>query len=185
MDTFELTSFPCTYRGGTETTTFKLGGLPCTYSKTNQGNDASFQVVLPSGQIVELCSKKGAGEFIDTVGSYFISTNLTATGDRELMLAYMMMITVIQHASPEKIASGIPESELHTFIEHTLNTLDMLSTNRNWLRSGILKVYHELLLRVVARFLSQPFFLKIFLSNGGMEAVAKFYASRKKRPVIR
>jgi hypothetical protein len=39
---------------------------------------------------------------------------------------------------------------------------------------------HELLLRAVASFSMHPSFVKIFLSNEGMEAVAKFYASRKK-----
>jgi hypothetical protein len=39
---------------------------------------------------------------------------------------------------------------------------------------------HEFLLKTVDSFLKNPSFLKIFLSNEGMEAVVKFYASRKK-----
>jgi hypothetical protein len=41
-----------------------------------------------------------------------------------------MMRMVIENASPEKIALGIPESELRTFIEHTRDTLDTLSSDR-------------------------------------------------------
>jgi hypothetical protein len=39
---------------------------------------------------------------------------------------------------------------------------------------------HQFLLKAVACFLGHPSFVKIFLSNEGMEAVAKFYASHKK-----
>jgi hypothetical protein len=156
------------------TNTPKLAGLLCTVRNAN-----SFQVVLPNGRNVELYSKEGADVFVDTFGTYFISTNLTATDDQELATAYIIMITVIEEASPEKIASGIPESELRTFIEQTRVTLDTLSTDRNWLRSGTVTRHHELLLRTVASFSKHPSFLKIFLSNEGMEAVAKFYASRK------
>jgi hypothetical protein len=89
------------------------------------------------------------------------------------------MRAVSDNASPEKIASGIPESELHTFIEHTRDTLDTLSTDRNWLRSGTLNSCHKLLMWTVASFAKNHWFLKIFLSSEGMEAAAKFYASRK------
>jgi hypothetical protein len=64
----------------------------------------SFQVVLPNGRKVELHSKKGADEFVDTVGTDFMSTNLTATDNQELNFAYMIMRIVICNASPEKIA---------------------------------------------------------------------------------
>jgi hypothetical protein len=138
------------------------------------------KVVLPNGRQIELRSKEGANEFIDAVGTAFISANLIATDDQELTLAYMMMITVIDDASPEKIASGIPESELRTFIEHTRDTLDTLSTDRNWLLSGTVSTKNETLFCAVASFSKNPSFLKIFLSNEGMEEVAKFYASRKK-----
>jgi hypothetical protein len=37
---------------------------------------------------------------------------------------------------------------------------------------------HELLLQATACFAKNPSFLKSFLANEGMEAVAKFYASR-------
>jgi hypothetical protein len=147
----------------------------------NQSDDGSFQVVLPNGRNVELCYKEGADEFVDTVGTEFISMNLTAAGDQELIFAYIMMTAVAMKASPEKIASGIPESDLRTFIEHSLDiTLHTLSTDCNWIRSGTVSKLHELLLRAVASFSMHPSFVKIFLSNEGMEAVAKFYASRKK-----
>jgi hypothetical protein len=166
------------------TNTFKLvGGLTCTYGirTTNQDNEVSLQVLLPNGRNVELCgSKEGADEFVDTVGTDFISTNLTTTDDQELAFAYTLMLAASDNASPEKIASGIPESELRTFIEHTRDTLDTLSTDRNWLRSGAVSMCHEPLLQTVASFSKHSSFLKIFLSNEGMEAVAKFYASRKK-----
>jgi hypothetical protein len=145
----------------------------------NQSDDGSFQVVLPNGRNVELCYKEGADEFVDTVGTEFISMNLTAAGDQELIFAYIMMTAVAMKASPEKIASGIPESELRTFIEHSLDTLHTLSTDCNWISSGTVSKLHELLLRAVASFSMHPSFVKIFLSNEGMEAVAKFYASRK------
>jgi hypothetical protein len=146
---------------------------------TNQDTDMSFQVVLPNGRKVELHSKKGADKFLDTVGTDFISTNLTATDHQELYFAYLIMLMVADNASPEKIASGIPESELHIFIEHMQDTLDTLSTDRNWLRSGTVSISHELLLSAVVFFSKRPSFVKIFLSNEGMEAVAKLYASRK------
>jgi hypothetical protein len=143
--------------------------------------EGDHQVELPNGRKIGLASREGADDFVDTVGTYFISTNLTTTDGQELAAAYLMMLTIIEHASPEKIASGIPESELRTFIEYTRDTLKTLSTDRNWVSSGTLKRCHELLLRTVASFLTNPSsFLKIFLSNEGMEAVAKFYASGKK-----
>jgi hypothetical protein len=152
-------------------------GLLCTYGTTNQGND-SFQVLLPNGRNVELCSKEGCDKFVDSVGTDFISTNLTGTDDQELTFAYAL-IEVVRNASPEKIASGIPESEILTFIEHMRDTLDTLSTDRKWLRSGTVSMGHEMLLDIVASFAKHPSFLKIFISNEGMEAFAKFYASRK------
>jgi hypothetical protein len=156
------------------------GGLHCTLYLTNQGEVFSFQVLLPNGRNVELCSKEGADEFVDTVGTDFISTNLTAAGDKELSLAYSLIYYVAENASPEKVASGIPESELRTFIEHMRNTLDTLSTDRNWLCSGTESVCHQTLLQAIACLSRNPSFLKIFISNEGMEAVAKLYASRKK-----
>jgi hypothetical protein len=143
-------------------------------------DEDSRQVELPNGRKIELASREGADDLVDTVGTDFISTNLTATDHEELMFAYVIIVTVAETASPLKIASGIPESELRTFIEHTRNTLKTLSTDRNWLRSGALRRHHELLLQAVASFSRHPSFLKIFLSSEGMEAVAKFYASRKK-----
>jgi hypothetical protein len=163
-------------------TAFKLAGLLCTYHTMNQGNVMSIQVVLPNGRKVELHSKKGADEFVDTVGSTdFMSTMLAATEDQELQRAYILLIMVANNASPEKIASGIPESELRTLVDHTRDTpLDTLSTDRNWLRSGTVPNCHVVLFNVVACFSARPSFFKIFLSDGGVEAVAKFYASRKK-----
>jgi hypothetical protein len=125
--------------------TVKLAGLLCTYQLTNQGKDMSFQVVLPNGRKVELCSKKVADEFLDTVGTDFISTNLTATDNQELHFAYMLLLVVGLSASPEKIASRIPESELRTLVDHTRHTLDTLSTDRDWLRSGTVSMDHALL----------------------------------------
>jgi hypothetical protein len=147
---------------------------------TKQGDEMLFQVVLPNGRKLELNSREGADEFVDTFGTDFISTNLTATDGQELQFAYTLMIAVAQNASPEKIASGIPESELRTLVDHTRDTLGALSTDRNWLRSGTVSILHEVLLRAVITFLKHSSFVKIFLSNEGMEAVAKFYASRKK-----
>jgi hypothetical protein len=114
-----------------------------------QDNDASVQGLSPSGRKFDLCSKEDADEFVDILGTDFISTNLTATDDQELILAYEMMTAVAKHASTEKIASGIPESELRTFIEHARGTLDTLSTDRNWLRSGTLSMCHERLLHAI------------------------------------
>jgi hypothetical protein len=156
----------------TMTEAFKLAAGPFT-----------FQVELPNGRNVEICSKEGADEFVDNVGSSFISTVLTATEDQEdheLTPVYALILAVAKNASPDKIASGIPESELRTFIEHMRDTLDTTSFDRNWLRSGTLNEHHELLLRAVACFSMHSSFLKIFLANEGMEAVAKLYASRKK-----
>jgi hypothetical protein len=161
-------------------TTFKVDGLLCTYYMTNQGNGMSFQVVLPNGRKLELVSKEGADEFVDTVGTDFISTNLAATDDQKLESAYMLMLMIADNASPEKIASEIPESELRTLVDHTRNTLDTLSTDSEWLRSGKVAMHHEFLLSAVVSFSMHSSFVKIFLSNEGMEAVAKFYASRKK-----
>jgi hypothetical protein len=139
----------------------------------------SFQVVLPNGRKVELFSKKGADEFVDTIGTDFISTNLTTRDDATLTHAYTLMLTVADNASPEKIAAGIPESELRTLVEHSRDTLDTLSTDRNWLRSGRVKVCHRELLNVLTFFSKHISFVKIFASCGGMDAVAQFYASRK------
>jgi hypothetical protein len=161
-------------------TTFKLPGLLCTYSTTNQGNGMLLHVVLPNGRKVELHSKKGADEFVDTVGTDFMSTNLTATDDREHQFAYTVMKAIADTASREKIASGIPQSELRTFVKHAPDTLDTLSTDRKWLRSGTLSTRHELLLSAVLSFSKHPSFVKIMLFNEVMEAVAKLYASRKK-----
>jgi hypothetical protein len=118
------------------TRTFKLAGLLCSCSKGKRDQDMSFQVVLRNGRKVELHSKKGADEFVDTVGTDFMSTNLTATDDQELQFAYMLLLMVADNASPEKIASGIPESELRMLAHHSRDTFDMLSTDSNWLRSG-------------------------------------------------
>jgi hypothetical protein len=161
-------------------TTFKHAGLLCTYCATNQGNGVLFHVVLPNGCKVELHSKEGADEFIEAVGTDFMSTNLTTTDDQKLEYAYMLLLMVADSASPEKIASGIPESELRTLADHTRHTLNTLSIDSKWLRSGKVSKFHELLLKAVTAFSACPSFFKIFLSNGGMEAVAKFYASRKK-----
>jgi uncharacterized C2H2 Zn-finger protein len=138
------------------------------------------QVELPNGRKIDLASREGADDFVDTVGTDFISANLTAANDNELTLAYTLMHTVSEKASPEKIAAGFPESELRTFVEHTRDTLKTLSTDRNWLRSGTVLMCHEILLKTVASFSRHPSFFKIFFSNEGMEIVAKFYASRKK-----
>jgi hypothetical protein len=137
---------------------------------------------LKEGIAQVACSKEGADEFVDTVGTDFISTNLTSANDEELNLAYKLMIAVAENVSPEMIASGIPESELRIFIEHTLKILfKTLFADRNWLRSGAVSQCHEMLLQTVASFSQHPSFLKIFLSSTGMEAAAKFYASRKKK----
>jgi hypothetical protein len=159
---------------------FKPTGLLYTCCTTKQGNDMVFQVALPNGRNLDLSSKKGADEFVDTFGSAFISTSLTATDDQELKFAFELMKTVAHNASPEKIASGIPESELRTFVEHMRDTLDTLSTDRNWLRSGTVPTRQGILLPAIVYASMHPSFVKIFLSNEGMEAVAKFYASRKK-----
>jgi hypothetical protein len=109
------------------------------------------------------------------VGTNFTSTNLTAASDEQLRFAYIMMYTVSEKASPEKIASGIPESELRIFIERMRD-----SSDRNWLRSGTVSVCHEQLLNALVSFTKHPSFIKMCTSNEGMEAVAKFYSSRKK-----
>jgi hypothetical protein len=163
------------------TRTFKLAGLLYTYCTTKQGNDMLFQVVLPNGRKLDIDSKKGADEFVDTFGTAFITTSMTPTDDQELKFAYKLMITVAENASPEKIASGIPESELRTFVEYARDTLDALSADRNWLRSGTVSTRHGLLLSTIVSFSMHPSFVNIFLSNEGMESVAKFYASRKNR----
>jgi hypothetical protein len=137
-------------------------------------------VELPNGRKIKLLSKKGADQFVQAVGTDFFSMNLTATNDAELTVAYAIMRIIIRNASPEKVATGFPESELRTFVEHTLDTLATLSIDHNWIRSGLVSKCHTFLLKAVASFTVHPSFVKIFLSNGGMEAVAKCYASRKK-----
>jgi hypothetical protein len=165
----------------TISTTFKPVGLPSyTFCMTQQDNDMLVQVVLPNGRELDLRSKKGADKFVDTFGTAFISTSLTATDDQELKLAYTLMFAVAENASPEKIASGIPESELRTLVDHTRDTLDTLSTDSEWLRSGTVSIRHDLLLQAVVKFSNHSSFVKIFLSNEGMEALTKCYASRKK-----
>jgi hypothetical protein len=138
------------------------------------------QVKLPNGRKFHVTSREGADDFIETVGTDFISTNLTAADDDELLSAYTILIKVTCHASPTKIASGIPESELRTFIEHTRNTLDTLSTDGDWLCWGAVSRCHLKLLEAVDSFSTHPSFLKVFIPNKGMEALAMFYASRKK-----
>jgi hypothetical protein len=160
---------------------FKPTGLLYTYSTMKQGNEMVLQVVLPNGRKLNIDSKKGADEFVNTFGTAFISTSLTATDDMELTWAYMLMHLVADNASPEKIASGIPESELRTLADHTRDTLDALSADRNWLRSGTVPTRQGILLPAIVSASMHPSFVKIFLSNEGMEAVAKFYASRKNR----
>jgi hypothetical protein len=152
---------------------------PTTKSGIRYLRDSSRQVELPNGRKFKLGSRRGADNFVDTVGTDFISTNLTAADDQELTCAYALMDMVSFYASPEKIALGIPESELRIFIEQTRDTLDTLSTDRNWLRSGTVSACHERLLSAVSCFSKHPSFVKIFISDEGMEAVAKFYASRK------
>jgi hypothetical protein len=117
-------------------------------------------------------------------GTDFISTSLATTNDTELTSAYIMLRTVAENASTEKIASGIPESELRTLVEHARDTLDTLSSDHNWLRSGTVSECHVRLLNLVAYFLKYPSFFNIFRSNEGMEAVARFYASRKKNDTL-
>jgi hypothetical protein len=129
---------------------------------------------------IELASREGADDFVETVGTDFISTNLTAANDEQLICANTMMCMVIDKASPEKIASGIPESELRIFIEHARDRLKTLSADRNWLRSGTVHMRYQLLLQAVVSFSKHPSFLNIFIPNEGMEIVAKLYASRKK-----
>jgi hypothetical protein len=140
----------------------------------------SLRVLLPNGRNVDVYSKEGANEFVDTVGTDFISMNLTAKANQYLTFAYALMAAVAEHASSEKMASGIPESELRTMIEHAAKTLKTLSTNRNWLRSGTVSQCHVSLLQALACFAKHSSSLKVFLSSEGMEAVANFYASRKK-----
>jgi hypothetical protein len=170
----------------------KLLGLQCSKEDTDKadkfgetiGTDFKHcrvqEVGLPSGRRFEISSREGADDYVDTVGKKFISENLITTNDTELIIAYMTIITVIEEASPEKIASEIPESELRTFIEYTRDTLDTLSTDRDWHSSGTISMCHELLLQASACYAKHSLFLKIFLSSDGMEAVAKFYASRTK-----
>jgi hypothetical protein len=138
------------------------------------------QVKLPNGRKIGVASKEGAHEFVDAVGTDFISTNLTAANDEELTAAYFFMLLVDSNASPEKIDVGFPESEFLIFIEHTKATLQTLSTDRDWLRSGTVSMCHELMLQTAAVFTRHPSFHALFLSNKGMEAVVKFHASRKK-----
>jgi hypothetical protein len=157
-----------------------VAGRRRSYMKLQKGNNKPFPVDLPNGRNVDLFSKEGAHEFVDTVGTDFISTNLTATANHELAFAYSLMIAVAAHASSDKIASGIPESELCIFLVHARETLRALSTDRNWLRSGTVSARHTLLLQAVACFAEHSSFLKIFIAGEGMEAVAKFYASGKK-----
>jgi hypothetical protein len=158
----------------------KTTGHLYTYCTTGQGDEMLFQVALPNGRKLDLDSKKGADEFVDTFGTAFMSTSLTAADDREFQFAFTVMKAVADTASREKIASGIPQSELRTFVEHTRDTLDALSTDRKWFRSGTVSTRHELLLSAVLSFSKHFSFVMIFRSDEGMEAVAKFYASRKK-----
>jgi hypothetical protein len=172
----------------TTLTTIKPASLLYPYCMTKQGNDMSFHVVLPNGRKVDLDSKKGVDEFVDTFGTDFMATSPTATYDQELRSACILMFKVADTASPEKIASGIPGSELRTFLEHTRDILDTLSTDRNWLRSGTLSSHHELLLTVVVSFSQHPSFVKIIFS---MKLVywkqlqsSTLLARRMTRPII-
>jgi hypothetical protein len=160
--------------------TFKLSGVTCTGRMRSTSNGFSFQVVLPNGRTLELCSKEGADEFVGTAGTDFISTNMTTRDDSRDIYVYRLMGDVAKHAFSEKIAAGIPESELRTFVKHSRDTLDTLSTDRNWLCSGKISPYHQQLLNTLTCFLRHLSFVKIFVSDGGMEAVAKLYASREK-----
>jgi hypothetical protein len=120
-------------------------------------------VVLPNGRNVELCSpKEGADEFVGTVGNDFISMNLTAADDSELTFANQLIFLVSERASLVKIASGIRESELRTFIEHPRDTFDTLSTDRNWLHSGTVSMCHHRLMEAIACFARHSSFLKVY-----------------------
>jgi hypothetical protein len=137
-------------------------------------------VKLPNGRRFHVASRKDADDFVDTVGTDFISTNLNTTDVRELEVAYLIIILFVGYASTEKTAAGFPESELRFFVQHIRGTLKILSSDLNWLRSGTVSFCHEQLLNAVAGFSRHPSFLKVFIANEGMEVVANFYASRKK-----
>jgi hypothetical protein len=138
------------------------------------------EVELPNGRKIERLTMEGADEFVEAVGIDFISTNLTTTNDNEMFVMSIIMRTVIKNASREKIAACFPESELRLFVEYMRDELDRLSKESNWLRSGELLLRYDLLMYIVASFTRHQSFVKIFYSNG-MEAVAKFYASRKQK----
>ena len=99
-------------------------------------NEGSFQVLLPNGRKLELDSRDDADYFVATVGTDFIPTKMTAASDEQLQSALFMMRTVSEKASPEKIASGVPESELCIFIEHMRDTLNTLSFTVSWAING-------------------------------------------------
>jgi hypothetical protein len=83
------------------------------YSKEDVGNFADTagadlrkcrvrDALLPNGRRFELTSRKGADDCVDAVGTDFISTNLIATNYTELTCAYVMIITVLERASPRR-----------------------------------------------------------------------------------
>jgi hypothetical protein len=49
--------------------------------KEGEGNDT---VELPNGRKIEIATREGADDFVDTVATDFISTNLTTTDDEHL-----------------------------------------------------------------------------------------------------
>jgi hypothetical protein len=72
----------------------KATGHLYTYCTTKQGNETLRQVLLPNGRTLELNSKEGADEFVDTFGTAVMSTSLNTKKNQELQSAYMLILVV-------------------------------------------------------------------------------------------
>jgi hypothetical protein len=165
---------------------------------------SSFKMMLPNGRNVELLSNEGANEAVAVMGIGFLSANLNEvdgpvamsraslqnTTDashrtqyiESIFRSYLMLGALADKASPEKVASCIPESELKSLVDHIRSALGTISADRKWLRTGSLEKHDLELLHIIMVYAHHESFLKVFIAGGGFEAVTQLCASRKDVP---
>jgi hypothetical protein len=167
---------------------------------------SSFKMRLPNGRNVELLSEEGANEAVECMGMGFLSANLneadgpvamsrqslqmsTDAGQRapvieSIFRSYLMIGALADKASPEKVASGIPETELEALVDHMRLTLGTISQDNKWLRSGTVEKHDQELLNIIVPYAKHFCFVKVFMARGGFEALTKLCASRKDVPSL-
>ncbi|CAJ1967180.1 unnamed protein product [Cylindrotheca closterium] len=159
-----------------------------------QGARDSCKCHLPDGSCVDICTEEGANAFlqsgssdefqtfsgnVETLSQIRSKRRLNA-GDKQTMIMLGFTIdSLAQYADNRVFRQCVPESEIRAWLNYTIEEIQKLSTNRNWISTGNLQQHDAFVLNPCISMMMHAVPTVMVFESDFFQVLAEFVRARK------